>query len=207
VEGVNLTDSEKAVEWEVSEATSQNTKITEEGILTIGTDETAEAVIVKATSVTNPLICGTKEIEINIPIPDLGYELDDEQTTIIGVSPSTKAIDFVSELLTDNDYSVVVKRNGELVDDLENIATGDIAVIYLDDTLVEVFEIVVKGDVNSDGVADALDSSLIKAHRAKLTTLTGVFYKAADIDDNGEITVKDVRLLLYHRARIDGYIL
>lgn len=207
VEGVNLTDADKEVTWEVSGETSEDTVITQDGTLTIGADEKAEAVIVKATSVTNPAINGTKEIEINIPVPVLGYESDNNEATITGVSPSTQVSEFKTKLLSDNEYTVIIKRDGEVVTDTENVATGDIAVIYLGDTLVEVFEIVVKGDVNADGKADALDSALIKAHRARLTTLSGVFYKAADIDENGDIAVKDARLLLYHRARIDGYIL
>ena len=58
-----------------------------------------------------------------------------------------------------------------------------------------------------DGVADALDSSLIKAHRAKIEILSGTFLEAADINNDGYVDIIDVRLLLYHRARIEGYIL
>lgn len=208
VEGSNLTADDQKVTWTVTGGTATTTNITEAGVLTIGENETAEKVTVTATSQTNPAISGTKEIEIAIPLPQLGYELDEnDETIIVGVSPSTTVSDFKAKLVTDNRYTVVVKRNGENVENTANVATGDMAIIYFGDTLVETFEIVVKGDANGDGLADALDSSLIKAHRARLTTLTGTFYKAADIDDNNEISVTDVRLLLYHRARIDGYIL
>lgn len=36
-----------------------------------------------------------------------------------------------------------------------------------------VYEIVVKGDVNGDGIANSLDSNMIKAYRADLVKLEG----------------------------------
>jgi Zn ribbon nucleic-acid-binding protein len=42
---------------------------------------------------------------------------------------------------------------------------------------------------------------------ARITNLTGAFLEAADINGDDEVTIRDVRLLLYHRARIEGYIL
>ena len=68
-----------------------------------------------------------------------------------------------------------------------------------------VYEIVVKGDVNGDGVANSLDSMLIKAYRNEVTTLNGSAKLAADINDDGSINLADSKLLLYHRAEVTGY--
>ena len=70
-----------------------------------------------------------------------------------------------------------------------------------------VYEVVVKGDVNGDGVANALDSVIIKAHRMELNgvQLVGSQREAADLNNDGQITVQDSRLLLYHRAEVTGY--
>ena len=76
-----------------------------------------------------------------------------------------------------------------------------------DDKAVAVYELVVKGDVNGDGTADAIDSRLIKAHRAEVKLLEDVYSEAADIDGDGKVTAIDSRLLLYHRAEVEGYIL
>ena len=70
-----------------------------------------------------------------------------------------------------------------------------------------VYEVIVTGDANGDGTADALDSRLIKAHRAEVKMLEDIYKKAADIDGDGRITAIDSRLLLYHRAEVVGYIL
>ena len=76
-----------------------------------------------------------------------------------------------------------------------------------DDTAVSVYELFVKGDANGDGTADAIDSRLIKAHRAELKMLEDIYEAAADIDGDGKVTAIDSRLLLYHRAEVEGYIL
>ena len=70
-----------------------------------------------------------------------------------------------------------------------------------------VYEIVVKGDVNGDSVANALDSNIIKAHRMELNgvELVGTQREAADLNKDGSISVQDTRLLLYHRAEVTGY--
>ena len=83
-----------------------------------------------------------------------------------------------------------------------------IAVLYDDENqAVAAYEIVVKGDVNGDGLANAADSNLIKAYRAEIQDLTGPFKEAADINQDSSIDAIDSRLLLYHRAEIPGYIL
>lgn len=70
-----------------------------------------------------------------------------------------------------------------------------------------VYEVVVKGDVNGDGVANSLDSILIKAHRNEVKdgTLAGSAFEAADINDDGNVNMTDSKLLLYHRAEVKGY--
>ena len=68
-----------------------------------------------------------------------------------------------------------------------------------------VFEIVVKGDVNGDGLANSLDTILIKAARNDVVSLNDAEYSAADINSDGIITISDSRLLLYHRAEVPGY--
>ena len=64
------------------------------------------------------------------------------------------------------------------------------------------------GDVNGDGVANSVDSVLIKAARNDVINLNEISanaFDAADIDGNGTITINDSRLLLYHRAEVSGY--
>ena len=208
VTGNNLEDSDKTVTWSVTGNTSENTKITSEGLLTVAADETATSLTVKATSTVNTEKSGTSTVTVPelVEVPTLGYTVDSDDD-IVGISPDTTSQSFKSKLLSDSNYTVVVKRNGTEIADTAKVATGDIVVILKGNKVISSYEIVVKGDVNGDGTVDISDTVLVKAHRAKLSTLTGVFFKAADVDDDSEITISDVRLILAHRAKINGYTL
>ena len=135
---------------------------------------------------------------------ELGYETKGE--TIVGISPDTTIEKFIKKLT--EDLTVEVKTaDGEKVTK-GNIATGMIVVIYDEENKpINAYEAVVKGDANGDGTADALDSRLIKAHRAEVKLLEDIYRQAADIDEDGDISPIDSRLLLYHRAEVEGYIL
>ena len=85
----------------------------------------------------------------------------------------------------------VQDENGNLVKD----TNGDYVV----------YEVVVKGDVNGDGLANSVDSMLIKAFRNDVTNLEGASKAAADLNNDGRITLADSKLLLYHRAEVNGY--
>ena len=67
------------------------------------------------------------------------------------------------------------------------------------------YEVVVEGDVNGDGLANGLDSVIIKAARNEVISLSVAHTDAADINDDGKINVTDSKLLLYHRAEVKGY--
>ena len=88
-------------------------------------------------------------------------------------------------------YVQVQDENGNVVKD----PNGDLLV----------YEVVVNGDVNGDGVANSLDSILIKAYRNEVTSLPGSAFEAADINNDGSVDIADSKLLLYHRAEVKGY--
>lgn len=140
----------------------------------------------------------------------LGYKVGEEYLT--GVAAKTPVADFKTILLNGLTYNVEVTKDSAVVTS-GYIATGMYVKIVDDngDVLKDqngnlvVYQIVVKGDVNGDGVADALDSNLIKAYRVEVADLVGANFEAADINSDGKIDVSDSKLLLYHRAEVNGY--
>lgn len=54
------------------------------------------------------------------------------------------------------------------------------------------YYVVIYGDVNGDGAVDAFDAFSVDKSVNNLATLSGVYAKAADADDSGEITVADL---------------
>lgn len=74
----------------------------------------------------------------------------------------------------------------------ENVGTGGQVLLYTaDDVLVKRYTIVIKGDVNGDGVADGCDAVLINAAAAGMLTLEAHFKTAADTNGDGGITEAD----------------
>lgn len=150
---------------------------------------------------TNPGVVDTKE---------LGYNAGEEFLT--GISPKTPVEDFATIFLNGKEYNVVIKKDGETITS-GNVATGMYVQLQDEDGEVVkdlngdlvVYEIIVKGDVNGDGLANSLDSILIKAHRNEVTALAGDAFEAADINNDGSVDIADSKLLLYHRAEVKGY--
>ena len=213
VEGTNLTDT--TVTWTVSGNTSANTVISEDGTLTVAADETSKTLTVTATANADKTVKATVNVTVDIaPIVDgvkLGYKVEDEYLTTI--NPKTPVSAFKSKLLNNDDYKVVIMKDGKEVTS-GNVATGMYVQIQDKDGNVVgngnellVYQIVVTGDVNGDGLANSLDSIAIKAHRNEVRgqELVGEGLEAADINGDGNINVVDTKLLLYHRAEVKGY--
>ena len=51
--------------------------------------------------------------------------------------------------------------------------------------------LVVKGDLNGDGVCDGLDCMLVELARTKCTNLSGSVFLAGNLTDDSEITIDD----------------
>ena len=159
---------------------------------------------------TDPENPGTNP-EVDVVKPDeLGYKAGEEFLT--EVKPKTSIEDFKTILLNGKEYNVVIKRDGETITE-GNIATGMYVQVQDENGNVVkdpngdllVYEVVVNGDVNGDGVANSLDSILIKAYRNEVTSLPGSAFEAADINNDGSVDIADSKLLLYHRAEVKGY--
>ena len=154
---------------------------------------------------------GTTNPEVDvIDTATLGYTVGEEYLT--GVSAKTPVEDFKTILLKGKEYNVVIKKDGKTITS-GNMSTGMFVQVQdKDGNLVKdkngdfvVYEIVVKGDVNGDGLANSLDSMLIKAYRNEVTALDGAVKAAADINNDGKVNLADSKLLLYHRAEVTGY--
>ncbi len=213
VEGNDLTDT--TVTWKVEGNTSKNTTISKDGVLTVGEDETAETVKVIATSNYDTsknatVIVTIKKAEEPSNEVKLGYKTKEDY--LIGIKPKTPVADFKKILIGDQDYNVVIKKDGKEIKNgymetgmYVQIQDKDGNVIKDANGDLIVYEAIVTGDVNGDGYANSLDSLLIKSHRAEVSILKAEAFEAADINNDGKVNVTDSKLLLYHRAEVTGY--
>lgn len=219
VTGDNVTDN--TVTWSVSGNKSANTKIDSDGTLTVASDETATTLTVTARSNADGEKVKTVTVTVpggesssDYPVINLGYQVEDE--FLKEIKPKTPVSDFKTILIGNQPYNVVITKDGQTVTSgymktgmYVQIQDQNGEVVHQGPNSLYVYEVVVKGDVNSDGIANSLDSVAIKAHRMEVkgALLTGSAFEAGDINDDGQIKVIDSKLLLYHRAEVKGYVL
>ena len=68
------------------------------------------------------------------------------------------------------------------------------------DVPLQTLIVIVKGDVNGDGKANAIDASLVLQHDAGLITFTKLQEKAGDVNGDGKVNAIDASLILQFDA-------
>lgn len=229
-EGPDLANRDLKWNWSMEGNTSNQTTITDKGEEKIGdtkiiekadmkiaTDEKAKTIKVIATPSDDPdnvRSLTIKVIENNQTTGDieLGYKTEEEYLTEIKTKTPIEA--FKTILIGNEEYNVIVKEEGKTITSGFMKTGMTVEIQDKDGNTVKdsngnllVYEVIVKGDVNGDGYANSVDSSIIKAHRNEIagSQLTGANLRAGDINGDGKVNSTDSRLLLYHRAEVKGY--
>ena len=185
-------------------------------VTAVGTDDVSNTVTkeitVSSTEPTNPDPDEDPPIYIGTNITSDVYVVDTETDEIYRVSPKTTVATFKQNLK--GNYRVTVKQENVSGGTTEvtsgYVKTGMLAVVTdSNGATVAVYEIAVKGDINGDGLANAVDSYILRAARieAQNVSLTNIQTRAADINNDNNINAIDQKLLLFHRAEVPGYIL
>ncbi len=124
-------------------------------------------------------------------------KLDETKNLVSGVSEKTTVDVFVKYFTVTNGSCKVLtsKKRGKT----GNVFTGDIVQI-LDSkgTVIKEFTILVKGDVNGDGVITVKDAFGIKRQILGEAGLVGVYKSAADVNGDGTVSVKDAFQIKRH---------
>lgn len=94
------------------------------------------------------------------------------------------------------DPVAVLDKNGNVLADTAYVTTG--STVYLVSAPEKRAVIVIKGDVNGDGVVSRLDYLEVKNYFLNVTNLTGVYFTAADCDNDGVITSTDYLRIKSH---------
>ena len=117
--------------------------------------------------------------------------------------------DTIKDLLSnvDNESSTLKVYNSDLTEitDLDEvIKTGQVIKLIINGKVYDELYIVLKGDINGDGLIDVTDKSKLKDHILLRTELTDYTKYAADLNNDGLIDVSDnSRIADYILMRID----
>ena len=110
------------------------------------------------------------------------YTVGDKYIT--GITPGTKASDFLAGLSTDGGTVTLVGADGKQNQGLA--ATGNKVEVYVDNKKKTFYEVVIYGDVNGDGEINVLDMIKVNRHILGLDKLSGTYLVAADANRKGD---------------------
>lgn len=118
------------------------------------------------------------------------YKIEDDVKYISRVSPNTTSEFFKSHIDT-NGTMTVLNKQGKRITENELVGTGYKLQVEYKGVIYE-YQIVVRGDIDGNGLITATDLSSLNQALINKIKLTGILERAADIDYDGLITVTDL---------------
>ena len=120
--------------------------------------------------------------EVSGTLSSKEYTVGDKYIT--GITPGTKASDFLAGLSADGGTVKLVGADGKQNQGLA--ATGNKVEVYVDNKKKTSYEVVIYGDVNGDGEINVLDMIKVNRHILGLDKLSGTYLVAADANRKGD---------------------
>ena len=136
-----------------------------------------------------------KEASLNHVLDASGVKYDNDKKYIYGINVDTSVDSLIENIKkVSSSISVVIKNsNNEVKTGV--FATGDKVIINDGETTI-IYEVVIYGDVNGDGVIDKLDYLAILRHYYKYKEYNGVYKEAANADRKDDIDKLDYLAVL-----------
>ena len=117
-------------------------------------------------------------------------------TYVTGIEPGTSASTVASGIGTQNCTVKILNADGS--ENTQTVGTGNKLAVYVGDTLVQQYEIVVYGDINGDGKVSNLDLVLMQKQILGIESQSGSRLEAANVSKDGGISNKDLVILQKH---------
>ena len=135
-------------------------------------------------------------------ISDYGIQTNGNSKYLIGIDLKTD-VSNLNNLDLDSSYKIkVFNKDGKTLKTSGNIGTGDVIKVYVNDNqdyLVETYIVVIKDDLNGDGIFNFNDVVITyRAYFNRFQNIDECQKKAADYDKDGNNTFNDV-VLLYRK--------
>ncbi len=122
------------------------------------------------------------DIEEGAIVIDESLNVDGD--VITKINPETKVTDIVDKIATN--YDVIIKDNtGKTIENENLVGTGSKIIIKEGETTIYEYTVVIYGDIDGNGIIDAVDLLRLKRHITGANILSGVMYKSASISRDG----------------------
>ena len=165
--------------------------ITENGTYTIYAEDEQGNKTVKVITITE-----IETPELDDTITSSVYVIT--QTMIDKISPNTDVNTFKNNISTEVEYTIVNSK-GEELQNTQKIGTGD---KLITETNKE-YTLIVTGDLNGNGNVTLIDMSLLRKHYLEIESLQDEYLKAADMDNNNIISLRDIANMRKTILKID----
>lgn len=122
------------------------------------------------------------------------------------LSKETKANELIGKITSDDDKYTIKIKNSDCTEDVtDNIKTGDVLVAEGEENY-KLYKIVVKGDINKDGIIDVSDILQLNQYRLEKVELDEEQKIVADVDENNEININDIFIInKYRLGKIENF--
>ena len=155
---------------------------------------------------TTTITVGTENTDITetVTVTVIGVQLSSETLDIvdkgtvkivIGSEPNTYISDFIDEI--DNDISnlKIYDKDNNLIDsslyDTLLLTTNMTLKLVINDITYDEAVVIIRGDIDGDGIVDVTDESLIMDHILEISLINGNSMYAADLEEDEIIDVSD----------------
>ena len=127
----------------------------------------------------------------DIVIPTSTFKNDDKYLWNITLG---SGVDSIVKGLSTGDATINITDSKGNPKTSGTVGTGDKVTVSQNGT-TKTLEIVIYGDLSGDGVINTLDLLTIKKSILRVSTLTGTYSRAADVDKNGVVNTLDLLLI------------
>ncbi len=134
--------------------------------------------------------------------PTLESETYRVEDTIQGITPGTTAEEFISGFTLSDPEATLVVVDSEGTRVTGTVGTGCVLHVSKGDTLYAVYPLLIRGDVNGDGLLSVVDLLQIQQHLLKVRVLTDHHLQAADVSRDGAVTIVDLLKTQQHLLKV-----
>jgi len=103
--------------------------------------------------------------------------------------------DFITDFTVNSNVDIKVFNDAAEIDYAKPLGTGHKLKTYSNDKLKNEYTLVVSGDINGDGQANATDIIFMKSYILGKNTLEGILFTAGDVNENNSVNATDIMYL------------
>ena len=189
---------------------SEKISVTEEGLvtglskgettITVGTENTDIEKTITVTILSDKLESEIYRVEDRVRPKENEEDPDITDRIVIGMEVGVTISEFKENMTNPSENIKIYDKDNNLLEDTDIIKSGQIIKLEYNGTVYDEAIMILKGDINGDGLIDVSDRAEVKNHILEITLLEGYKIYSSDIIEDEIIDVSD-------NSKITDYVL